>query len=121
MLEAKGMKIKISKYIITIIAFNMLILSKNSISETSEFNSGLTFPDSASVVFLKKVLKSMGLKFKESKNKAGTRIQWHSTSDVQKKEISDRVNQHYFIIKHCNGMKVPLPSEPSLAELSCKG
>jgi len=99
----------------------MLSLSKNSISETSDFNSGLIYQDEVSVVFLKKVLTSMNLKYKESNNKAGTLIQWHSTSDIQKKEISERVNQHYFITKHCKGMKAPLPSNPSLTELSCNG
>jgi len=115
------MKIKLTKYIIIIFALSLLMHSRNSISEPSEFNSGLMFSDEASVMFLKKVLKSMNLKFKESNKKEGTLIEWYSSSDAQKKEISERVNQHYFITKHCKQKKAPLPNDPALSELSCKG
>jgi len=115
------MKYKFTKCLTIITALTMLVCSQSSADEFPKYNAGLIFPDKDSVVFLKKILKAMNLKFRESTKKEGKLIEWYSSSEAQKKEISERVNQHYFITKHCKGVKAPLPSEPALAVLSCKG
>ena len=114
------MKIKITKIIKLVFVFVVLSYSQSGMSNEPTIKTGLMFQDEGSVIFLKKVLKSMSIKFEETIKPEGKLIEWYSSDAVQDKEISDRVNQHYFIAKHCKNRKPPLPGDQALSELSCK-
>lgn len=69
--------------------------------------------------FLKEVLTSLKLPYKEFVNDMGVNIQWESYSREQELEIQNRVSQYAFMKKHCKGMDLPKPSQPTRDKLSC--
>ena len=81
---------------------------------------GITYPDKDSSTFLKAVLFSMNITFKELTTINGQYIEWASDNESQELEIQNRVSQYIFIKEVCKNMKLPSPSSPALKELSCK-
>ncbi len=81
---------------------------------------GLIYPDKDSSTFLKAVLFSMNITFKESTKTNGQYIEWISDDKLQELEIQNRVSQYNFIKTVCKNMRLPSPSSPALKELSCK-
>ena len=79
----------------------------------------LVYPDAASSKFLKEVLISMDILFKETDTPKGKKVEWASDSEEQEKEIQSRVSQYNFVKEACKEMPLPSPSAPARDRLSC--
>jgi hypothetical protein len=88
-------------------------------SEPSDWSVGIAYPDEESRIFLKAVLKSMNLAYKEIETVHGNEIRWKSESKAQEEEVQNRVSQYTFIKEVCKNIELPSPSAPTRAELSC--
>ncbi|MBT8348654.1 MAG: hypothetical protein KJP24_04240 [Sulfurovum sp.] len=121
----EAMTIKISQLLIVLLlcAFHFYIARADTEQVTPESGywatTALIFSDPDERGFLKEVLTSLKLPYKEFVNDMGVNVQWESYSREQELEIQNRVSQYAFIKKHCKGIDLPMPSQPTRDNLSC--
>ncbi len=80
----------------------------------------LVYTDNESTLFLKAVLDSMDLPYRETETTKGAKVEWQSEGQSQEMEIQNRVSQYEFLRTVCKSQSLPPPGRPALKELSCK-